>query len=480
MKGFLALSSEKSGSDKRGTRRRLERGPAYSKGKRRKHKSGAKDDWCTYRHDLLRSGNSKTTVPSKPEQVWQTKLDGKITQPVIADGKLFVAQVDSHCIKCLNSSSGDLIWTFTAGARIDSPPTIYNGLALFGCRDGWVYCISASDGKLCWRFRAAPEEQYIMVFDQIESAWPVPGSVLVLDDVAYVVAGRSSFLDGGVYLYGLEPQTGKILYQNKVDGPWPNVHTEIGRPFDMEGTKSDILVSDGEKLFLFQMTFDKELNDVTPPRTSTLGDRKVSRHLMATGGFLQEMWYDRTYWTYSNRWPGFYYSNVAPKAGQILVFDEKTTYGLHMYTKRLRLSPMFTPGAEGYELFADDNENEPVLAPNSIDREKGPGFSRAEPPKWSKQIKLRVEAMVLAGDKLFIAGPPDVMPEDDPYAAFEGRKGAQLWVVSSSNGEKIAEYELDSIPAIDGLIASGGRLFMATTDGKVQCFGDLEDLQLNK
>jgi outer membrane protein assembly factor BamB len=373
----------------------------------------------------------------------------------------------------MDSSNGDLIWTFTAGARIDSPPTIYNGLALFGCRDGWVYCINATDGKLCWRFRAAPQEQYIMVFDQVESAWPVPGSVLMLDDVAYIAAGRSSFLDGGVYLYGLNPRTGKKLYETKVDGPWPDVHKEVGRPFDMEGTKSDILVSDGEKLFLFQMAFDKELNDITPLRASTLGDRIVSRHLMATGGFLQEMWYDRTYWTYSNRWPGFYYSNAAPKAGQILVFDENTTYGLHVYTKRLRLSPQFIPDAEGYELFADDNDNEPVLAKNSIGREKGPGFSRTEPPKWSKQIKLRVEAMVLADNKLFIAGPPDVMPEDDPYAAFEGRKGAQLWVVSAADGQKLTEYQLDSIPAIDGLIAAGGRLFMATTDGKVLCFGDI-------
>jgi hypothetical protein len=38
--------------------------------------------------------------------------------------------------------------------------------------------------------------------------------------------------------------------------------------------------------------------------------------------------------------------------------------------------------------------------------------------------------------KLFVAGPPDVIPEDDPLAAFEGRKGADLWAVSASTGEK--------------------------------------------
>ena len=194
------------------------------------------------------------------------------------------------------------------------------------------------------------------------------------------------------------------------------------------------------------------------------------RHLIATGGFLDDSWFDRTFWSHSNRWPGFYYSNDAPKAGQILVFDEETTYGLHVFTKRLRLSPQFIPGGEGYKLFADDNDNEPILAPKSIDREKGPGFSRAAPPKWSTQIPLRARAMVLAGDTLFIAGPPDVVPADDPYAAFDGRKGARLWAVSAADGRKLAEYQLDSLPVFDGLIAAGGRLYLATTDGQLLCY----------
>ena len=470
MTGFLALAAEKGEAKSAAPKNRLEKGPAYGKIQHPASGNQHPDAWPTYRRDTLRSGHTKTAVPTELKPVWQTKFAGKISPPVIAGGKAYVAEVDSHRVCCLDVEDGKLGWTFTAGARVDSPPTLHEGLVLFGCRDGWVYCLRAADGELCWRFRAAPEDRRIVAFDQVESAWPVPGNVLVLDGVAYVAAGRSSFLDGGVFLYGLKPQTGKLLCQTVVEGPWPDVRNEEGRPFDMDGTKSDILVTDGTHLFLYQMAFDKKLNDVTPPRTSTLGDRTMGRHLIATGGFLQELWYDRTFWSYSNRWPGFYYANDAPKAGQILVFDDKTTYGLHVFTKRLRLSPAFTPGGEGYELFADDNDNEPILAPNSIHREKGPGFSRAAPPKWSKQIPLRARAMVLAGDKLFMAGPPDIMPEDDPYASFEGKLGAQLWVVSAANGEKLAEYPLDSQPAFDGLIASAGRLYLTTADGKLQCY----------
>jgi hypothetical protein len=79
-------------------------------------------------------------------------------------------------------------------------------------------------------------------------------------------------------------------------------------------------------------------------------------------------------------------------------------------------------------------------------------------------------AMVLAGDRLFMAGPPDVVPADDPYAAFEGRRGAQLWVVSAADGQKLAEYPLEGLPAFDGLVASGGKLYLTTLDGTLQCF----------
>ncbi len=477
MTGFLALAAKSDEgpetSDESDRAPRLERGPAY--GQRHPGPQPAApspDDWPTYRRDPARSGHTKTAVPTALEAAWQTELGGRITPPVTAGGKLYVARVDAHRVCCLDAASGRIAWTFTAGGRVDSPPTVHDGLALFGCRDGWVYCLRADDGELVWRFRAAPQDRRIVAFDQVESPWPVPGNVLVLDGVAYVCAGRSSFLDGGVHLLGLKPQTGELLYQTCVAGPWPDVHQEVGRPFDMDGAKSDVLVTDGAHVFLYQMAFDKELNDVTPPRASTLGDRKVGRHLIATGGFLDNTWFDRLFWMHADRWPGFYFANDSPKAGQILVFDEATTYGLHVFTKRLRLSPVFTPGGEGYELFADDNDNEPMLAANSVDREKGPGYSHAKLPKWSKQVPLRVQAMVLAGDHLFMAGPPDVVPDDDPYAAFEGRRGAQLWVVSASDGEKLAQYRLDSLPVFDGLIAAVGRLLLSTADGKVLCFAE--------
>ena len=57
---------------------------------------------------------------------------------------------------------------------------------------------AATDGALLWRFLAAQRDRRILAYEQIESCWPVHGSVLVHDGVAHFVAGRSVFVDGGM------------------------------------------------------------------------------------------------------------------------------------------------------------------------------------------------------------------------------------------------------------------------------------------
>ena len=66
-------------------------------------------------------------------------------------------------------------------------------------------------------------------------------------------------------------------------------------------------------------------------------------------------------------------------------------------------------------------------------------------------------------------GVPDVVPEDDPYAGLEGRKGALLWTVSTKDGKKTSELPLGARPVSDGLIAAGGMLYLSASDGRVLC-----------
>ena len=101
-----------------------------------------------------------------------------------------------------------------------------------------------------------------------------------------------------------------------------------------------------------------------------------------------------------------------------------------------------------------------------------------------------VRAMVKADDTLFIAGPPDVIDEEriferimsrDPVVAKKlhdqneallGKQGGLMRAVSAKNGTIIAEYELASLPAWDGMAVANGKLYMSTTDGSVVCYAE--------
>lgn len=58
----------------------------------------------------------------------------------------------------------------------------------------------------------------------------------------------------------------------------------------------------------------------------------------------------------------------------------------------------------------------------------------------------------------------------DPLGALENRKGAKLWIVSANDGQKLAEYQLDSSPVFDGMAITDGRLYVSLKNGKVVCF----------
>jgi hypothetical protein len=100
---------------------------------------------------------------------------------------------------------------------------------------------------------------------------------------------------------------------------------------------------------------------------------------------------------------------------------------------------------------------------------KAMDFVAAGGSGWSERVPIRVRTMVPAEDRLFIAGPPDIVDPKDPLGAFEGREGGVLWVVSTATGEKLSECKLDSPPVFNGMAAANGRLFIAATDGRVQC-----------
>jgi outer membrane protein assembly factor BamB len=421
----------------------LEKGPAYSLTPNPQSLIPNPSDWPTFRHDAARSGWTTAVVPSELRQAWRTHLGGRLSPPVAAGGKIFVAAIDGHQVAALDAVDGKTLWTFTAGGRIDTPPTVYQGRVLCGCADGWVYCLSAADGRLAWRRRAAPESRRVGAFGQLESAWPVHGSLLVQDGVAYLAAGRSSYLDGGIFLYGLDPATGEVLRQRTLYSPDPQTGAmPPGDARTIPGALADILVSDGSGIYMRQ---EKVFGD----------DNGRGRHLVSTAGLRDDAWFNRTEWAIG-----------AVAGAQLLVFDDQTAYGVAAYSGTSR-GKFFHPGDNGYQLFAASWQ--PRGKPGAEEKPAAAKGKKSQ-PRWTVRVPVRATAMVLAGGTLLAAGTPDVVDPFAPLAAFEGRGGGRLRLISTDDGSKLAEYELQSPPVYDGMAVAGGRLYMTTASGHAVCF----------
>ena len=85
-------------------------------------------------------------------------------------------------------------WNYTIQGGVTSSPVVADGKVYIGSEDGWVYCLDFNDGSLAWRFCAAPNEQRMTSFEQVESVWPVNGSVLVINDLLFILNGTNGTL----------------------------------------------------------------------------------------------------------------------------------------------------------------------------------------------------------------------------------------------------------------------------------------------
>jgi len=480
---------------------RLWRGPAYGKIRGPESSPPRPGDWPTYRCDARRSSCAGIPVPGELKRKWQAELPGRLSSPVVARGKVFVASVDTHTLYALDAGSGKILWSFVAGARVDSPPTIYGDAVLFGSADGHVYCLNASDGALAWRFRAAPLDRRIMAFEQLESVWPVHGSVLVEDGQLYCVAGRSMFLDGGMRMLRLHPLTGQVLSETILDDRDPktgeNLQVHVST-LNMPTALPDILSSDGRFVYMRTQEFDMTGRRTRIGPTDVADQLGPEVHLFCPTGFLDGSWFHRAYFIYGKSiasgaggWPRA--GRLVP-AGRILVVGKDNVYG---YGRKYEYYKWTTPME--YHLFAASKKPQTVR-PAARNRPENRQARRKQNPKrskaptirpayrWSKEVPLYVRAMVLAGDKLFIAGPPDIIDEEEVFAnynsaaiqrqlhrqteALEGRQGALLQVVSVSDGRKLGEYKLETIPTWDGMAGANGRLYISMKAGRLLCMGN--------
>jgi outer membrane protein assembly factor BamB len=376
-------------------------------------------------------------------------------------------------------------------------------MVLFGSADGWVYSLRAEDGELIWRFRAAPDDRQLVSFNQAESVWPVHGSVLIQNKTLYCIAGRSMFLDGGMRLLRLDPATGEKISETVLDSNDPETGKNLQDLIDikkMPVALPDILSCDGKFIYMRSQRYDMEgkRTKIAPENEhDQLGD---GIHLFSPTGFTDDSWFHRSYWVYGKNagegWREWFTTGRYVPYGRVLVFDEDHVYGFQRDPEYLCNSSVLE-----YRLFAASKEVRPermeLIRQVNIPESNIHWKNRSQHPdseltaidyRWiSEHPPLLANALVLSGNTLFVAGPPDMVDETEIWGkyhmsfyqgkiqkqmeALNGGKGSLLWAVSSATGEKLAEYNLESLPVFDGMAAAEGKLYMAMKDGSVLCMG---------
>jgi outer membrane protein assembly factor BamB len=420
-------------------------------------------DWPTFRHDEYRSGGTAMTVPEKLDVLWSTQIPGpdyagpltsewlenpytagNVTAPVVAEGLVYAAQSDTHRLVALDDKTGKPKWQFVADGRIDRPPTIHRGMCLVGSRDGWVYNLRAADGQLIWRLRVAPNDRRISSYGQLESPWPVAGSVLICDGLAYVSAGVHPNSDGGVRVVCFNPESGSIVWQKRFDdlgfaGPWPEPFEPRGKRPDsdpwrtirpMEYRYFDLPVRDGDSVAVSRCLFDLKTGK------SDLQKATGFYHVKSSGAYVP-----RTSWRYNDARP---YTPLAVCQG----------------------SSVFTTIPNEGKLFRTDFDKTAAFQPQWVQVSETEGkagwvYSTGKifktGTKWAVEgpdtVRAMSRAMLVAGDNLFIATPRNT-----------------LQVYKTADGAKAAEIKTEPL-AWDGLAAARGKLYLTTRDGKVVCMG---------
>lgn len=429
---------------------RIEKGPAFSEDGGQKTEDGKPDEWPVYRQNARRTAGTPVGIPlplsAKP--VWKQTFGERITGSVIADGMIYLAVVNQGRICALDEKTGKPVWSVSAGPRIDSPPTRYRGLLLFGSHDGYVYALRASDGARVWRFRAAPDRRLMACTDRVESAWPLPGAVLIHDGVLYCMAGRITGADGGMHMYALDPMTGKMKWRRTVGRTTNPKLATGGDPklyywIEPEGQLSNNhLVGNGDRIRLPDQHFFWEFN--TKDGKQVVPESVQAVHLSTFTSQWPWLGYDRPTWSYTFQGSDIHAEYRHPyESGTMMAYTDVNSVGI--VCKRLR----------------KDRITE--LIPTKVDDAAGnwDPKTRGEIPWGPLKLKTDVHALVLAGDTAFVVGMD---------FALHPKKGRVL-VISMKDGKEVQNIELPALPTYDGAAVAHGRLYVSLQDGTLLSFG---------
>jgi len=267
------------------------------------------EDWPMYQRDARRSGYTPEQLPKVLQPRWTFKLrlpptsawtrENRMTfdracQPVIGDGKVFFGHSANGKVYALDAATGTLAWAFFTDGPVRFAPVFWRDRIFVASDDGHLYALSASEGKLIWKVRGGPGDDMVLGNGYMCSKWPARGGPVVDDGALYY--GSGIWPTDGVFVYALDPATGKVLWCNS-----ESAHLRMQQPHKGAMARSGIaaqgyLVSAGNGLIVpsgraVPACLDRATGKLRYFRLNSMGSTgggmtTVIDNYLVTGGFV--------------------------------------------------------------------------------------------------------------------------------------------------------------------------------------------------
>ncbi len=399
-------------------------------------------DWPTYRADAFRSGFTEQSLPQKvslhwtyqsphlPQPAWKapdTRMNfDHAFQTVVSNGTVLFGSSADCKVYALDAITGKEQWSYITESPIRFAPLLWKNQAYVVSDDGYLYCFHTQNGKLVWTKRGGPNNRMILGNDRMISRFPVRGAPVIKDNILYFAAGI--WPSEGIFLYALDPESGKVLWCNDTSGSiaMPQPH---GGAFAKSGVSAQgYLVATDSQLFV-------PTGRAVPAAFNRANGEFQYFHLQANrasgGGFIA-----------ANN--SFFFNSG--------ILFECESGQPHLKTNQSQFVSM----PDGVVQSAKNKVSVyRWVETERIDR-KGKKIPFTDLQlQWSIETPHEVVSMIVADQTIICGG-------------YHG-----LCAIDMRTREIVWNQEIDGIPY--GLAVANNRLYVSTDQGTIYCFGAFHD-----
>jgi outer membrane protein assembly factor BamB len=448
--------------------------------------NGKPADWPMFMANAQRGNWTDAAIPAMLQQRWTINpaaskandmiqqewrdnwyTQGPVTPVSVAEGVAVVALIDEQVVMAFEPDTGHELWRTTVDGRIDSSPTIKEGVIYFGTRTGWVYALCRDTGALVWRFFASPTTERLVAYGQLESRWPLFGSLTVDDNGLLAVAGRHNDTDAGLWWWRLDPKSGQALDSGRLGKDALSTHVRVGgRDDEADSGANGPVVTDGKLVFL-------------PTIMLQWQDGKLVKHEMVRSG-------DKEHHRWLDRFP---YDILIP-GNQGLMHDNSQVRGYKMSYFGLTQGRAYAYRGKDF-LHAGGTDRiqhrggsnggrwpsvtrfEKLDAIQTVTPEEGRPYQIGAEAKWATRYGEADEkgfgALAVIGDSALVG----FSVENRDNWKQKQEMPFRLRRLSLADGKpQQQDLPLPARPVLHGISGAERHVYVVCTDGSLVCFGE--------